>query len=115
MDHTRIGRRYIATAFIFLAMGAALALVMRLQLAGPERRLIGPDLYNQIFTMHGANILFLFAASVMEAMAVYLVPLMISTRNIAFPAAVRILLLDLSCRWRASLGAFAVDRGPDVG
>ena len=65
--------------------------------------------------MHGTNIMFLFAVSVMEAMAVYLVPLMISTRNIAFPAAVRILLLDLSCRWRASLGAFAVDRGPDVG
>src|SRR5436190_2027629 len=50
VDHKRIGRRYIATAFIFLAMGGVLALLIRLQLAGPEQRLIGPDRYNQIFT-----------------------------------------------------------------
>ena len=71
VDHKRIGRRYIATAFVFLAMGGVLALLMRLQLAGPERRFIGPDRYNQIFTMHGANMMFLFAVPVMEAMAVY--------------------------------------------
>jgi cytochrome c oxidase subunit I+III len=85
VDHKIIGRRYIVTAFVFLALGGVLALLMRLQLSRPENRLIGPDLYNQIFTMHGANMMFLFAVPVMEAVAVYLVPLIIGTRNIAFP------------------------------
>ncbi|MFX6383757.1 cbb3-type cytochrome c oxidase subunit I, partial [Acinetobacter baumannii] len=73
------------TAFVFLILGGLLALVMRLQLATPEARFIDPDRYNQIFTMHGANMMFLFAVPVMEAMAVYFVPLMVGTRNIAFP------------------------------
>src|SRR4051812_23699790 len=85
VDHKRIGRRYIVTAFIFLALGGALALAMRLQLSRPEAGLIDPDRYNQIFTMHGSTMMFLFAVPVMEAMAVYLVPLMVGTRNIAFP------------------------------
>jgi len=115
VDHKHIGRRYIATAFIFLVLGGVLALLMRLQLAGPERRFIGPDRYNQIFTMHGANMMFLFAVPVMEAMAVYLVPLMIGTRNIAFPR------LNAFSYWIYLAGgillwaAFALDMGPDVG
>ena len=60
-------------------------MAMRLQLARPESRLIGPDLYNQLFTMHGTTMMFLFAVPVMEAFAIYLVPLMVGTRNIAFP------------------------------
>jgi cytochrome c oxidase subunit I+III len=85
VDHKIIGRRYIVTAFIFLLLGGVLALAMRLQLSTPEARYISPDRYNQIFTMHGTNMMFLFAVPVMEAMGVYLVPLMLGTRNIAFP------------------------------
>ncbi len=85
VDHKHIGRRYIATAFIFLALGGVLAMLIRLQLSRPEAGIISPDRYNQIFTMHGANMMFLFAVPVMEAVAVYLVPLMVGTRNIAFP------------------------------
>jgi len=58
---------------------------MRLQLARPEQTLLGPDLYSQVFTMHGSTMMFLFAVPVMEAMGVYLIPLMIGTRNIVFP------------------------------
>src|SRR3954453_18004038 len=85
VDHKMIGRRYIVTAFFFLLLGGALAIAMRLQLSQPENRLIGADLYDQIFTMHGSNMMFLFAVPVMEAVAVFIVPLMIGTRNIAFP------------------------------
>ncbi len=115
VDHKIIGRRYIVTAFLFLALGGLLALAMRLQLAQPEARFIGPDRYNQIFTMHGTNMMFLFAVPVMEAMAVYLVPLMVGTRNIAFPR------LNAFSYWMYLAGglllwiAFAVDTGPDVG
>ncbi|TCL65863.1 cytochrome c oxidase subunit I [Rhizobium sp. BK251] len=115
VDHKIIGRRYIVTAFVFLALGGILAMAMRLQLSEPEARFIGPDRYNQIFTMHGTNMMFLFAVPVMEAMAVYLVPLMVGTRNIAFPR------LNAFSYWMYLAGglllwiAFAVDTGPDVG
>jgi cytochrome c oxidase subunit I+III len=115
VDHKIIGRRYIFTAFVFLALGGVLAILMRLQLAQPEARVLGPDRYNQIFTMHGANMMFLFAVPVMEAMAVYLVPLMVGTRNLAFPR------LNAFSYWMFLAGgtllwvAFALDMGPDVG
>jgi cytochrome c oxidase subunit I len=115
VDHKIIGRRYIATAFVFLALGGVLAIAMRWQLAQPEGRLVGPDRYNQIFTMHGANMMFLFAVPVMEAMAVYLVPLMVGTRNIAFPR------LNAFSYWIYLAGglmlwiSFALDMAPDVG
>lgn len=115
VDHKIIGRRYIATAFVFLILGGLLALAMRLQLAAPEARIIGPDRYNQIFTMHGTTMMFLFAVPVMEAVGVFLVPLMIGTRNIAFPK------LNAFSYWIYLAGgillwvAFAVDVGPDVG
>ena len=85
VDHTVIGKRYIVTAFVFFALGGIEALLMRLQLARPENRLINPDLYNQLFTTHGSTMMFLFAVPVMEGMALYLVPLMVGTRNTAFP------------------------------
>ena len=58
---------------------------MRLQLRRPENRFLGPDLYNQLFTMHGTTMMFLFAVPVMQAIGLYLVPLMVGTRNVAFP------------------------------
>src|SRR4051794_3883077 len=58
VDHKHIGRRYIATAFVFLALGGVLAVLIRLQLSRPEARIISADRYNQIFTMHGANMMF---------------------------------------------------------
>jgi cytochrome c oxidase subunit I len=58
---------------------------MRIQLAFPENHFLGPDLYNQFFTVHGTTMMFLFAVPIMEAFAIYLVPLMLGTRNVAFP------------------------------
>ncbi len=115
VDHKIIGRRYIITAFVFLALGGILAMLMRLQLARPEARVLGPDLYNQVFTVHGSNMMFLFAVPVMEAVGVYLVPLMVGTRNIAFPR------LNAFSYWIYLAGglllwsALLLDMGPDVG
>jgi cytochrome c oxidase subunit I+III len=85
VNATYIGRRYIITAFVFFLLGGVLALLMRLQLARPESRLLNPDLYNQLFTMHGITMMFLFAVPVMEGLGTYLVPLMLGTRDMAFP------------------------------
>lgn len=115
VDHKSIGRRYLVTAIVFLALGGVLALLMRLQLSGPERALMGPDRYNQIFTMHGTTMMFLFAVPVMDAMAIYLVPLMLGTRNIAFPR------LNAFSYWMYLAGgtmlwiAFVLNVGPDAG
>ncbi|HYD37714.1 MAG TPA: cbb3-type cytochrome c oxidase subunit I, partial [Allosphingosinicella sp.] len=115
VDHKEIGVRYIVTAFVFQALGGLLALVIRAQLATPESGLIDPDRYNQIFTMHGTTMMFLFAVPVMEAMAVFLIPLMLGTRNIAFPR------LNAFSYWVYLAGgillwvAFVLDVGPDAG
>ncbi|RAK56919.1 cytochrome c oxidase subunit I [Phenylobacterium deserti] len=85
VDPKEIGKRYVATGLVFFVLGGLLALLMRTQLARPESGLISPDRYNQIFSMHGTTMMFLFAVPIMEAMAVYLVPLVVGARTMAFP------------------------------
>jgi cytochrome c oxidase subunit 1 len=85
VNHHSIAKRYIATAVVFLLLGGLEAAAMRWQLAKPENSFLGPDAYNQIFTMHGTTMMFLFAVPVMIAMGLYFVPLMIGTRDIAYP------------------------------
>jgi cytochrome c oxidase subunit I+III len=84
-NHKDIAVRYIITAMIFFGLAGLLAALMRFQLAFPENTFIGPDLYNQFFTVHGTTMMFLFAVPVTEAMGIYFVPLMVGTRNVAFP------------------------------
>jgi cytochrome c oxidase subunit I+III len=85
VDPKVIGRRYIVTGLVFLALGGLLAAAMRAQLARPESGLIDPDHYNQIFSLHGTTMMFLFAVPIMEAMGIYLTPLLVGARTIAFP------------------------------
>src|SRR3954464_9690839 len=84
-NHKDIARRYIITAFVFFLLAGILALLMRIQLAFPENHFLGPDLYNQVFTVHGTTMMFLFAVPIMEGLGLYFVPLMVGTRNAAFP------------------------------
>ena len=115
VDHKTVGRRSIITAVVFFTLGGLLALAMRVQLAKPDNNLIGPDLYNQLFTMHGSTMMFLFAVPVMQALGVYLVPLMVGTRAIAFPR------LNAFSFWIYLFGgvmlyvAFLLNIGPDTG
>ncbi|HEY0972442.1 MAG TPA: cytochrome c oxidase subunit I [Gemmatimonadales bacterium] len=85
VDHRSIAKRYIVTAFVMFALGGIEAALIRAQLSRPENDFIGPDLYNQIFTVHGTTMMFLFAVPIMQAAGLYLVPLMVGTRNVAFP------------------------------
>jgi cytochrome c oxidase subunit 1/cytochrome c oxidase subunit I+III len=85
IDHRTIGLRFILTAFGFFLLGGVEALLMRLQLARADQNILGPDLYNQMFTTHGTTMMFLFAVPVMSGLGLYLVPLMIGTRDLAFP------------------------------
>jgi cytochrome c oxidase subunit I+III len=77
VDHKAIGRRYLVTAFVFFLLAGVLAALMRLQLSRPDNPFLSADLYNQIFTVHGTTMMFLFAVPVMQALGVYFVPLMV--------------------------------------
>ena len=80
-----IGLFYIGTAIIFLMLAGVLALLMRVQLAVPENDFLDQSLYNQIFTVHGTAMMFLFAVPVVEAFAVYLLPGVLGARDLPFP------------------------------
>ena len=85
VDHKRIGMRYIYTAFVFFFAAGLMAIVMRQQLAQPEQKLLDPQLYDELFTMHGATMIFLFNTPVLAGFGNYLLPLMLGTRDMAFP------------------------------
>ncbi|MGH9325204.1 MAG: cytochrome c oxidase subunit I [Terriglobia bacterium] len=85
VDHKEIGRRYIVTAFIFLLIGGVEALIMRLQLAGPNNKILPPEMYDQIFTMHGLTMIFWYASPILSGFSIFLVPLMAGARDLAFP------------------------------
>src|SRR5215210_5332094 len=70
VDHKEIGRRYVITALVFLALAGALGVAIRMQLSRPDNDLIGAARYNEIFTMHGTTMMFLFAVPVMQGMQI---------------------------------------------
>ena len=115
VDHKSIGKRYVITAFAFFLLGGMNAAVMRLQLARPQNTLVGPERYDQLFSMHGTTMMFLFAVPVMTAMGLYLVPLMLGTRDVAFPR------LNAFGYWTYLIGgvflysAFVLGSGPGAG
>ncbi|WP_166254433.1 cytochrome c oxidase subunit I [Marinobacter salicampi] len=85
VNNSIIGRRFIATGFVFFLIGGLLSLFMRTQLLFPENDFLSEELYNQFFTMHGTTMMFLFAVPIMEAFGIYLIPSMIGTRDLSFP------------------------------
>ena len=115
VNHKAIGTRFLVTCLVFFALGGLLAAAMRMQLVRPGNTLMGPDLYNQVFSMHGSTMMFLFAVPVMQALAIYLVPLMIGARATAFPR------LTAYSYWIFLFGgltiyvAFLCNTGPEAG
>lgn len=98
VNNIHVGAFYIATAMLFFVLAGVLALVMRAQLAVPDNDLVAPDTYNQLFTMHGTVMMFLFAVPVVEAVAVYLLPGMLGARDLPFP------LLSAYAFWAYAIG-----------
>ncbi len=85
VSHSTLGLRFMLTAFVFFAIGGLLAMLIRAQLATPKGAFLDNGLYNQIFTMHGSIMMFLFAIPLLEGLAMYLLPKMLGTRDLAFP------------------------------
>ncbi len=85
VDHKRIGTLYGVTAFIFFLVAGVEALIMRTQLAGSENDLVTPEVFNQLFTMHGTTMIFLVVMPMSSAFFNWMIPLMIGARDVAFP------------------------------
>lgn len=84
-NNNDIGGLFLIVATIFFVVGGILALLIRAQLASSGSAFMGPEAYNQVFTMHGTIMMFLFAIPFFEALAVLLLPGMLGTRDLAFP------------------------------
>jgi len=85
VDHKRIGILYGSTAFFFFLMGGVEALIMRIQLVKPDNTLVGPDTFNQLFTMHGTTMIFLAIMPISAMFFNFIIPLQIGARDVAFP------------------------------
>jgi cytochrome c oxidase subunit I+III len=101
VNNTQIGVYYLATALLFFVGAGVLALLMRAQLAVPGNTLVAASTFNQLFTMHGTVMMFLFAVPVVEAMAVWLLPNMLGARDLPFPR------LSAYAFWAYAIGGFA--------
>jgi len=84
-DHKKIGVMYMLTGFFFFLAGGLEALLIRTQLAVPNGKVLSAEIYNQIFTMHGVTMIFLFVMPTLTGFGNFIVPLMIGARDMAFP------------------------------
>jgi cytochrome c oxidase subunit I+III len=115
VNNQPLGVRFIITAFIFFILGGIQALLIRAQLTVSDNQLMGPDVYNQLFTMHGSTMMYLFSVPLLEGLALYIVPLMIGSRDVAFPR------LTAFSYWTYLFGgilfyaSFFADVVPDIG
>ncbi|HEU4463423.1 MAG TPA: cbb3-type cytochrome c oxidase subunit I, partial [Gemmatimonadota bacterium] len=102
VDHKRIGILYIVTAFGFFFAAGLMALLIRAQLAQADNDIVSQDGYNQLFTIHGTAMIFLFVVPILAGFGNYLVPLMIGARDMAFPR------LNAFSYWLFLLGGLVV-------
>src|SRR6516165_8617457 len=104
VDHKKIGILYILMGVVFLIVGGVEAVLLRCQLLVPHNNLLGPDAFNQLFTMHGTTMIFFMAMPILIGMGNYLVPIMIGARDMAFPR------LNALGFWLTLLGGLLVYR-----
>ncbi|BDD06070.1 cytochrome c oxidase subunit I [Aureibacter tunicatorum] len=114
-DHKQLGIMYLWMALFFFLVGGAEAMLMRAQLALPELNLLGPEVYNQLFTMHGTTMVFLVLMPTLIGLGTYFLPLMIGANEMAFPR------LNAMSLWITLLGglllnfSYLAGGAPDAG
>jgi cytochrome c oxidase subunit I+III len=85
VNNQPFGNRFMVSSLVFFLLAGMMALLMRLQLAVPDNDLVGPETYNRLFTMHGATMMFLVILPFLEGVAIYLLPIFVGAREMAFP------------------------------
>ncbi len=115
VSHRVVGQRFIVTGLVFFLIAGFLALLVRTQLIVPENTFLDAETYNQVFTMHGTLMMFLFAIPILEGFGVYLLPLMLGARDLVFP---RLGAFGYWCYLFGGLivlASFVFDAAPDGG
>ena len=115
VSHRVVGQRFIVTGLVFFLIAGVFALLIRTQLMVPENTFLSSQTYNELFTMHGTVMMFLFAIPILEGFAVYLLPLMLGARDLIFP---RLGAFGYWCYLFGGiivLSSFALDAAPDGG
>jgi len=100
VDHKKIGLMYIGYALLFLVIAGFEAILMRIQLAIPNNTFVSPQVFNQLFTMHGTTMVFFVGMPILFGFGNYLIPLMIGARDMAFPR------LNAFSFWISAFGGF---------
>jgi cytochrome c oxidase subunit I len=104
-DHKKIGVLYVTTAFSMFLIGGIMALFIRTELAVPGLQFVDPETYNQLFTLHGTTMIFLFVMPMMTGLGNYIVPLQIGAADMAFPR------INALSYWMVPLGALLLFSG----
>lgn len=115
VSHRVVGKRFIYTGFVFFLIAGFLALLVRTQLIVPGNTFLDNETYNQVFTMHGTLMMFLFAIPILEGFAIYLIPMMLGARDLIFP---RLGQFSYYCYLFGGiivLSSFLFDAAPDGG
>jgi cytochrome c oxidase subunit I len=115
VDHKKIGIRYIITAFAFLIAGGIESLIFRLQLSWSNLKLLKPEQYDQLFTMHGMTMIFLYAGPVLSGFSNYLWPLLLGARDMALPRLNAVSYWLYLCAGIFLYTSFAFGFGPNAG
>lgn len=102
VDHKQLGIMYLLTALLFFIAGGIEVMLIRIQLMIPENTFLSPDLYNQLFTMHGTTMIFLVLMPTLIGLSVYFVPLLIGANEMAFPR------LNAFSLWMTLLGGLVL-------
>ncbi|HEV3232761.1 MAG TPA: cytochrome c oxidase subunit I [Candidatus Dormibacteraeota bacterium] len=109
VDHKKLGILYLYTTFAFFIVGGIMALLVRTQLIVPDNHFLDLQVYNQVFTMHGTTMIFLFVIPMWSGFGNYFVPLQIGARDMAFPR------INAFSYWMLPLGAAVIFSGFAVG
>jgi cytochrome c oxidase subunit 1 len=102
VDHKRIGVLYLVTAFGFFLLAGVMAMLMRAQLSQADNHILTRDGYNQLFTIHGTMMIFLFVVPILAGFGNFVVPLMLGARDMAFPR------LNAASYWLFVIGGFVL-------
>ena len=115
LQNDRIGVRIMVTAFLFFVTGGIVALLMRVQLAGAENTFLSAQRFNELFTMHGSTMMYLFAVPMMEGFAILILPLILGNREMPFPRLGVFSLFTFLLGGLLFYSSFIADAVPDTG
>jgi cytochrome c oxidase subunit 1 len=104
-SHKTIGVMYMVTSFVFFALAGVMAELMRAELARPGLQFLSNEQYNQLFTIHGTVMMFLFAPALAFGFANFIIPLQIGAPDVSFPR------LNALAYWMYAFGGTMVVAG----